>query len=116
MYLKRIKSSWLKPSNLLVGIIFYWLEVSHIFKTFVSEIESVVESFMRKADSELGLVWECTQCGKTSKKKSNIKEHVEANHIQGLQIQCPMCQRIFKSRASLRIHNFNVHRVQHSFE
>ena len=71
---------------------------------------------MRKTDSELGSVWHCTQCGKSGKKKSNIKEHVEANHIQGLQIECPICQRILKSRASLRIHNFNVHRVQHSFK
>jgi len=80
------------------------------------EIETVVESFMRKMDNELGSVWQCTQCGKSGKKKSNIKEHVEANHIQGLQIECPICQRIFKSRASLRIHNFNVHRVHHAFE
>ena len=71
---------------------------------------------MRKTDSELGSVWHCIQCGKRGKKKSNIKEHVEANHIQGLQIQCPTCQRIFKSRASLRIHNLNVHRTLHSFE
>lgn len=108
---------WFSLSILLVGVTFNCLEAGGvIFKTFVSEIENVVESFMRKAGSELGSVWHCTQCGKTSKKKSNIKEHVEAIHIQGLQIECPTCQRIFKSRASLRIHNLNVHRVHHSFE
>ena len=82
----------------------------------VSEIESVVESYMRKTEDENGLLWQCIQCGKTGKKKSNIKEHVEANHIEGLQLECPLCFKVFKSRASLRIHNLNVHRLNNPIE
>jgi len=80
------------------------------------EIESVVESYMRKTEDENGLLWQCIQCGKTGKKKSNIKEHVEANHIEGLQLECPLCCKVFKSRASLRIHNLNVHRLNNFIE
>jgi len=80
------------------------------------EIESVVESYMRKTEDENGLLWQCIQCGKTGKKKSNIKEHVEANHIEGLQLECPLCFKVFKSRASLRIHNLNVHRLNNPIE
>jgi len=69
------------------------------------DVESVVKSFMRKTtDEHNSTVWECLQCGKFTKVSTNMKDHIEANHIEGLQFECPKCFKILKSRACLRLH------------
>eukprot|EP00092_Neocalanus_flemingeri_P033748 GFUD01036693.1.p1 GENE.GFUD01036693.1~~GFUD01036693.1.p1 ORF type:complete len:350 (+),score=84.02 GFUD01036693.1:85-1134(+) len=69
------------------------------------DVESLVKSFMKKTVDEVNkTVWECVQCGKVSKFSTNIKDHIEANHIEGMQFECHYCLKIFKSRPSLRTH------------
>ena len=55
-------------------------------------------------------VWQCVECGKTSQYITNLKGHVEANHLQGLKIDCPYCEKVFKSRGSLRNHVHKFHK------
>jgi len=69
------------------------------------DVESLVQSFMKKTTDEFNTsVWQCLQCGKVSKVSTNLKDHIEANHIEGLQFECSKCLKIFKSRPSLRTH------------
>ena len=49
-------------------------------------------------------IWQCLQCGKTSKHSTNIKDHIEAHHLDNLNIECTVCGKVFKSRGSLRFH------------
>ena len=77
---------------------------------FVLDIESVVKSFMKKTIDEYSSpAWECLQCGKITKQSTNMKDHIEANHIPGLQFECPTCYKISKTRACLRLH-MRVHK------
>ena len=47
---------------------------------------------MRKTEDHSNYpVWECLQCGKITKQSTNMKDHIEANHIPGLQFECPKC-------------------------
>ena len=55
-------------------------------------------------------VWQCNACGKISKYITNLKGHIEANHLQGLKLNCSYCEKVFKSRGSLRNHIANFHR------
>jgi len=74
------------------------------------DIESVVKSFMKKTIDEYNSpAWECLQCGKMTKQSTNMKDHIEANHIPGLQFECPTCYKISKTRACLRLH-MRVHK------
>jgi len=69
------------------------------------DVETLVRSFMKKTTDEFNTtVWQCVQCGKVSKFSTNLKDHIEANHIEGLQFECAQCRKIFKSRPSLRTH------------
>ena len=64
-------------------------------------------------DSNNQHVWKCLECGKISKYITNLKGHVEANHFQGLQFNCGLCAKVFKSRGSLRNHISNIHKEKH---
>jgi len=69
------------------------------------DVENLVKSFMKKTTDEFNAtVWQCVQCGKVSKVSTNLKDHIEANHIEGLQFECHHCLKIFKTRPSLRTH------------
>ena len=51
----------------------------------------------------------CTVCQKESSQRVII-DHIEANHISGISLQCNMCQKTSRSRASLKMHKFNQHK------
>ena len=51
---------------------------------------------LRKADL-------CKVCGKEGM-GSAIKDHIEANHLEGIVIPCNVCDKTFRSRNSLRHH------------
>ena len=50
----------------------------------------------------------CKVCGKEGQHGS-IKDHIEANHIEGIIVPCNICEKTFRSRASLRHHKINQH-------
>ena len=45
----------------------------------------------------------CKVCGKEGQ-LGHVQGHIEAHHIENLQIGCSICSKIFKSRGSLRFH------------
>ena len=50
----------------------------------------------------------CQVCGKEGK-TNLIKDHIEANHIDGIIIPCNLCEKTYRSRASLRNHKLHQH-------
>ena len=50
----------------------------------------------------------CQVCGKEGQ-TSLIKDHIEANHLEGITIPCNLCEKTFRSRASLRHHKLHQH-------
>jgi len=77
----------------------------------VCRVDELLEPFMAKVMDENNLpVWQCNECGKISKYITNMKGHIEANHVQGLKFNCLYCEKVFKSRGSLRNHVSNFHK------
>jgi len=52
----------------------------------------------------------CTVCGKEGR-LSTIRNHIEANHLEGVSIPCNYCEKIFRTRQGLRSHNTSNHRT-----
>merc|ERR1712126_437547 len=79
----------------------------------VSEMFSSIEELDSRIDQEIlrtsDGIWQCGRCPKNSKNKSHIKEHFE-NHIEGLSFPCKFCEKVFRSRNSLRKHDLLNHR------
>ena len=56
------------------------------------DLEELVQSYLeRTVDENSCPMWLCVQCGKTSNKLGNIRDHIEARHIEGLQLKCHFC-------------------------
>ena len=52
----------------------------------------------------------CKLCAKTAKQKIHIKNHIEARHLEGIEIPCPICGKIFRSRHNLDSHKSFTHK------
>ena len=61
----------------------------------IAKIETMIE---KRADG-----YSCTNCGYIWKNTSHMKEHVE-KHIEGLEYPCNLCNKIFRSSNSFRVH------------
>jgi len=65
------------------------------------ELDSTVNSMMHKNYQGL---WSCNTCGKSDKDKRNLRNHIEAKHIEGVSHPCSQCGKQFRSRNSLANH------------
>ena len=78
------------------------------FSGDLEELEEKVKSMMGKSQNNLPNGRQkadvCKICGKEDK-SNNIKDHIEANHIEGIAIPCNFCNKTFRSRNGLRQHN-----------
>ena len=79
------------------------------FSGDLEELEERVKSMMEKSQNRIssGLKFAniCKACGKEGQ-GITIKDHIEANHLEGIVIPCNLCDKTFRSRPSLRDHKF----------
>ena len=70
------------------------------------DVETRIDSLLKRVpDNEGKYGWQCIQCNKFSKSKTNLKKHVEI-HIEGLSFPCKYCDKICKTRNSLNLHTY----------
>ena len=51
-----------------------------------------------------GSIWMCRECEHQATQKCHMYDHVEGKHIQHGGYQCDYCEKILKTKASLRSH------------
>ena len=77
----------------------------------LDDLEERVKSMMEKSQNKCfngkSRAYICKVCGKGSH-VGNIRDHIEANHLDGIAIPCNHCDRTFRSRNALRQHKNNV--------
>jgi len=78
----------------------------------IQELDDQVTSMMRKSEklvkSGLQKAHICTVCGKEGNGR-DIKDHIEANHLDGVSLPCNFCEKTFRSRGALKMHNKRSH-------
>ena len=71
------------------------------------ELEEKVKSLMEKSQNKTArgreFAYLCKVCGKEGR-DHHIKDHIEANHLEGIIIPCNLCDKTFRYRHSLRDH------------
>ena len=75
------------------------------------ELDEQIKSMMGKSQSTFPngrKKMVCNVCGKEADYRV-IKDHIEANHIEGVSIPCNNCDKIFRSRSSLQMHIHRKH-------
>ena len=74
------------------------------------KLNTEVQSRMMKGkDAEGGIMWTCTECGKTQKQKFKLQMHIDT-HLKGFVHRCPICDKIHKTRGSLKSHIIIKHK------
>ena len=83
-----------------------------VYSDEYEELDVKIKSMMKRSSNlissgrEKALI--CKVCGKEGVNK-NIKDHIEANHLQGLILQCNQCKKTYRTRKALRQHMSVVH-------
>ena len=83
--------------------------------TDLERLDKQVKSMMRLSDNtdprnkKYGKARFCNVCGKEGS-MADIMKHIEANHITGISIPCDPCGKAFKSRDSLKVHKYRLHK------
>ena len=71
------------------------------FEELDGKINSMMEKSQNKVVGQTCKV--CKVCGKEGFLR-NIKDHIEANHLEGIILPCNLCDKTFRSRNGLRQH------------
>ena len=73
--------------------------------TTYDELDEKIFSLMNKIDG----LWICKVCDKTEIKKSNLINHIDSKHIDGVSHNCNQCERSFRTKRSMVTHMTHDH-------
>ena len=90
------------------------LAIPSSFSGDMNELEERVKSMMEKSKNKTvrgrEFAYLCKVCGKEGYDR-NIKDHIEANHLEGIILPCNLCDKTFRSRNGLRQHKRQHHEM-----
>ena len=75
----------------------------------LKELDEKVKSMMEKSSKLIqsggtkAYIYQCKVCGKEGAGIA-IRDHIEANHLEGVSLPCNVCEKTFRSRMQLRKH------------
>ena len=73
-------------------------------ESLISEVEDMVTGLMRKINGK----WTCLTCNSESRDKTDLRRHIEAQHINA-EVICPVCFKHYKTRESYAKHMSKMH-------
>ena len=103
------------------------LAIPNHSRTDLQALDEKIRSMMEKGEKMIpagkqangkqkqAISWTCKVCGKEDK-LANIKDHIEANHVEGISIPCDFCDKTFSSRAASRQHKSVSERISKDLE
>merc|ERR1719222_1305948 len=84
------------------------IALSNFVSGDIQELDEKVKSMMEVSQNFIPNGRErakiCKMCGKEGQAKT-IRDHIEANHLEGVSLPCNTCKKSFRTRHSLRDHN-----------
>ena len=81
-------------------------ELDEIVKAMMGTSENVIKVGNQQRRSKI-----CKECGKEGD-ATDIKRHIETNHLEGVSVPCNFCGKIFRSRNALSGHISKNHKEQ----
>ena len=79
------------------------VSLSTNFASNFEVLEATVKSMMERSQNGRQKADKCKVCGKEGKANA-IKDHIEANHLEGITLPCNHCGKTFRCRNSLSSH------------
>ena len=84
----------------------------------MQKLDEQINAMMTKTsvkDHHRMALYVCNTCGKKSK-HANIRDHIEAKHLDGILVPCNFCDKMFKSRNSKATHISVNHKDKKEFQ
>ena len=77
------------------------------------QLDEQINSLMTKSSRKEGRnpIYICNVCGKEDI-RGHMRDHIEANHLEGISIPCNFCEKMFRSRNSKAVHVSLYHKGQ----
>ena len=88
-----------------------WAQGRHFSGDFMDDDNESYPPLMVKTANKTALgkiLYKCTLCGKEAL-HTDLKNHIEANHLEGISMPCKQCEKTFRTRAALRKHKSRNH-------
>ena len=82
------------------------VELASDFSVDLQDLDIKVNSMMEKTPGKNihgQPLYRCVVCGKEAK-NGHLKIHIEANHLEGVSIQCSLCHHNSRTRETARVH------------
>ena len=73
------------------------------FQELDEKVKSMMEASQNRLPNAPGRAKICKVCGKEGQSMA-IRDHIEANHLEGVSLPCNVCEKTFRSRKNLRRH------------
>ena len=80
------------------------------FSGDLQELDQKIKSMWTMVKRAGKSVYVCHVCGKEGSHPTQMRDHMEANHIDGVSHPCSYCNKPFRSRCSLRKHKSSQHK------
>ena len=82
--------------------------VQNISSVDLDDLEQRVKSMMEKIKVANGRgAYICKLCGKEGR-GDVIKDHIEANHLEGMEFPCDLCGKTSRTRNALNVHKHTL--------
>ena len=74
------------------------------------QLDEQINSLMTKSSRKEGKnpIYMCKVCGKEDI-RGHMRDHIEANHLEGISITCNFCEKMFRTRNARRQHQTKYH-------
>ena len=73
-------------------------------------LDSMIESKMGKVENGSCGSWFCLECHYESSIKGDVKNHIEAKHIEAAATSCDLCGVVTKTRKAMKMHKHRQHK------
>ena len=80
----------------------------------IHELDKTIETMMRrgenmsKSGNSMSKAYVCQVGGKEGQ-RGQVKDHIEANHLEGISLPCNVCDKTFRSRSAMKMHTSRHH-------
>ena len=78
-------------------------DLSGDLKELDEKVKSMMEKSQNRTSDGTKMANICKVCGKEGQWVA-IRDHIEANHLEGVSLPCNVCEKTFRSRITLRKH------------
>ena len=83
---------------------------NEIFAGGLKELDEKIRSMWVLTKKDGASTYVCQVCGKEGRVPSQIRDHIEAHHIEGVSHPCNFCEKTFRSRGVLGMHKHRHHK------